>query len=289
MPKCKGTNSEGNPCQIEVGDGKEYCHFHEPEVTTKKDKKGLSNLEFFQAVIGILISISTAIIGWQAYLLNVNTNETNSQLKRIEQQFAENKFVFERAKDIYDRTEKYLNSEQDERRGKALVALISSLPDTKLRSELLSVVTVEAKSEIVKTSAAVSYIGDSLSNVAKNGQYYGTVSVEFLDDIKKVRTINAFGFKDSNGILWDVPKGTIIDGASIPKTLWSTVGSPFTGKYRDAAIIHDYYSTNKSRSWESVNKMFYEAMIASGVGKAKASILYTAVYTYGPRWDNSEK
>jgi hypothetical protein len=66
--------------------------------------------------------------------------------------------------------------------------------------------------------------------------------------------------------------------------LWSLTGSPFSGKYRKAAVIHDYYCEERVRSWEATHKMFWEAMLAAGVGEKKAEIMYSAVYLHGPRW-----
>ena len=43
------------------------------------------------------------------------------------------------------------------------------------------------------------------------------------------------------------------------------IGGPFEGKYRVASIIHDYYRDVRSRPWQDVHRVFYEAMLASGV------------------------
>ena len=40
----------------------------------------------------------------------------------------------------------------------------------------------------------------------------------------------------------------------------------------------------RDRSWQSVHEAFYNAMLASGVEKNKAKIMYAAVYHFGPRW-----
>ena len=37
-----------------------------------------------------------------------------------------------------------------------------------------------------------------------------------------------------------VPVGFKTDGASIPRGFWWLIGSPFTGKYLRAALVHDY-------------------------------------------------
>jgi hypothetical protein len=42
-----------------------------------------------------------------------------------------------------------------------------------------------------------------------------------------------FGFIDKQTLRWGVTVGFKSDGASIPRALWSLVGSPFTGLRRD--------------------------------------------------------
>jgi hypothetical protein len=49
----------------------------------------------------------------------------------------------------------------------------------------------------------------------------------------------AFRYKDPKGKTWDAPAKWSIDGASIPRALWTLVGSPYTGNYRLASIVHD--------------------------------------------------
>src|SRR4051812_31635812 len=84
-----------------------------------------------------------------------------------------------------------------------------------------------------------------------------------------------------------VPERTRVDGASIPQALWSIVGSPFTGKYVQASVIHDYYCDVRVRRWQHVHRIFYEAMLVSGVSETRAKIMYAAVYFAGPRWSDT--
>ena len=62
-----------------------------------------------------------------------------------------------------------------------------------------------------------------------------------------------------------VSKGWIVDGASIPKIAWSIIGSPLSGKYCDASVIHDYHCDVRVRSSDEVHLVFHYAMLASGV------------------------
>jgi hypothetical protein len=73
------------------------------------------------------------------------------------------------------------------------------------------------------------------------------------------------------------------DGASVPKFFWFYY-APFTGNYRNAAVIHDYLCDTKITTWEATHKIFYNAMRAADVTENDAKILYAAVYYFGPRW-----
>jgi hypothetical protein len=85
--------------------------------------------------------------------------------------------------------------------------------------------------------------------------------------------------------MWSVPSGTRVDGASIPSVFWSIIGAPYTGKYREASVIHDYFCETKSRHWKAVHRVFLDGMLARGVDKIQAQLMYLAVYRFGPRWD----
>ena len=80
-----------------------------------------------------------------------------------------------------------------------------------------------------------------------------------------------------------MPDGYKTDGASVPAALWALY-PPFTGNYRSAAVIHDYYCDTKQRSWQDTHKVFYFAMRAAHVDEKTAKIMYGAVYLFGPRW-----
>jgi hypothetical protein len=115
------------------------------------------------------------------------------------------------------------------------------------------------------------------------GQFKGEVIAKFLRDGRNMRLEQPFGYVDPKGQAWDVPAGTETDGASIPRVLWVT-HPPFTGKYRAAAVVHDYYCQTKSRGWKATHEVFYHAMRAAGVEDKTAKVMYAAVYYFGPRW-----
>jgi len=115
------------------------------------------------------------------------------------------------------------------------------------------------------------------------GEYKGEAVLSMLPDGRNMQLLKPFSYVDPKGQTWNVPAGTKTDGASIPRILWLTY-PPFTGKYRQAAVVHDYYCQLRSRAWKDTHKVFYDAMLTSGVPEKTAKIMYGAVYGFGPRW-----
>lgn len=116
------------------------------------------------------------------------------------------------------------------------------------------------------------------------GRYEGELTTIWKQDGRLMELKNPFAFIDYDEVKWDVPAGAQIDGASIPQFLWSIAGSPYTGQYRDASVVHDWYCSVRTRSSDATHKMFFEAMLVSGVGSVKARIMYAAVRYAGPKW-----
>jgi hypothetical protein len=71
------------------------------------------------------------------------------------------------------------------------------------------------------------------------GTFDGKVQAEWLPDGRSMRLLAPFTYTDPNGAVWEAPAGAVVDGASIPRFAWSVTGGPFTGKYRNASVIHD--------------------------------------------------
>jgi Protein of unknown function (DUF1353) len=120
------------------------------------------------------------------------------------------------------------------------------------------------------------------------GRYTGKLILEPLQGGRQMKTMLEFGFLDADGRHWLVPPGTSVDGASIPKVLWSLwgVGGPWEGKYREASVVHDYHCAIRSVDWQSVHRMFYRAMLVSGVSEQCAKLVYAGVYFASPRWED---
>lgn len=117
------------------------------------------------------------------------------------------------------------------------------------------------------------FIGDVVTLWHKNPK--ADRIMELLED---------FIFIDRYNKEWKAHKGSIIDGASIPKSLWTVMGSPFTGNYRRASVIHDTECKLRKRPCKDVHRVFYEMMLADHVPLPKAKLMFFAVNTFGPKW-----
>jgi hypothetical protein len=89
--------------------------------------------------------------------------------------------------------------------------------------------------------------------------------------------LEAFWYIDPNGRRWEAPAGAVVNGASIPRTLWSTVGSPYTGDYRRAALVHDVAVGKEGILRADADTMFYFACLAGGCSLVQAKMLYAGV------------
>ena len=115
-------------------------------------------------------------------------------------------------------------------------------------------------------------------------RFIGRVVTKWLKDGRNMILIEDFCFIDSKGRKWIASKGDKINGASIPKILWSVIGPPFVGKYRRATVLHDVACDKKNKPYKAVHRMFYDAMLTDKVSKLKADKMYQAVYIFGPKW-----
>lgn len=121
------------------------------------------------------------------------------------------------------------------------------------------------------------------------GRYEGPIQTEWKRKGREMVLLADAKYIAPNGVEWVALKGTEIDGASIPKILWSTIGGPYDGEYRFASVFHDIGCKERNMPWQDVHYVFYTAMRASGVPEKKAKVMYAGVYRFGPRWKISNQ
>jgi uncharacterized protein DUF1353 len=121
------------------------------------------------------------------------------------------------------------------------------------------------------------------------GYYSGTPVTRWNPDGRSMTLLTEVRYTDPKGAVWVAPAGSRVDGASIPRPLWSFMGGPFEGKYRNASVLHDVSYDQKNRPPADCDRMFYNAMRCSGVGPVEAKTMYYALLRFGRHWDFSVK
>ena len=117
------------------------------------------------------------------------------------------------------------------------------------------------------------------------GHFNGSPVTRWNSDGRSMTLLNQLRYTDPKGHVWIAPTGSVVDGASIPRPLWTFMGGPFEGKYRNASVLHDVAYDRHDRPWQDCDLMFYNAMRCSGVGAVEAKTMYYALYRFGRHWD----
>jgi hypothetical protein len=120
------------------------------------------------------------------------------------------------------------------------------------------------------------------------GYFSGPIETRWEADGRTMTLLNELRYTDPKGVVWIAPAGSRVDGASIPRALWPFFGGPFEGKFRNASVLHDVAYDQKTRPWQQVDRMFYDAMRCSGVGSVKAKTFYYALYRHGRHWKRTK-
>src|SRR6266403_2262414 len=118
----------------------------------------------------------------------------------------------------------------------------------------------------------------------KWGHYSGYVEARWENDGRSMTLLSELRYTDPQGVVWIAAAGSQVDGASIPRSLWSLMGGPFEGKYRNGSVLHDVAYEQKNRPHEVCDRMFYNAMRCSGVSAVEAGTMYYSLLKFGRHW-----
>jgi hypothetical protein len=135
-----------------------------------------------------------------------------------------------------------------------------------------------------------------LSLIVIFGQLYSPAQAQFVGQLTLApqgcqasgycRLIHDFGYYDPRGIGWQAQAGLQTDGASIPTLAQPFIGSPWDEEFVRAAVLHDHYCIRTVRARTQTHRMFYDALVESGVSRAKAGVMYYAVLIGSHMWIN---
>ncbi len=122
-------------------------------------------------------------------------------------------------------------------------------------------------------------------------QFTGPLRLEHLDaDWRLWRLLEPLRYEVGHlgsGQVVEVPAGFVTDGASVPRVLWGWL--PAWGRWSRAATLHDYgyglihegapHPLMVTR--QEADRVFYEAMLVSGVNRPTALVMWLAVRFFG--------
>ena len=127
-------------------------------------------------------------------------------------------------------------------------------------------------------------IDQTIPGATKWGYYSGEPVTRWSPDGRNMILVTELRYTDPKGEVWVAAAGSVTDGASIPRYLWSLMGGPFEGQYRNASVLHDAAYEKKNRPWQDCDRMFYYAMRCSGVNAVEAKTMFYVVYKFAPHW-----
>lgn len=106
---------------------------------------------------------------------------------------------------------------------------------------------------------------------------------------------NVYTLMEEDGltVIWDwrtliVPQGFQSDGASVPRFFWRFVFPPGDTKALRAAFAHDFVYRTHPIGWtkQNADQMFYDLLVADGIGSMSAWCAYQGVKWFGKSsWD----
>lgn len=106
--------------------------------------------------------------------------------------------------------------------------------------------------------------------------------------------------------LYGGAKQFVFDGVSIPRPLWSIVGTELGGRCRLAGLVHDFLYQHCGKTWilhgetrayftwfsrRQCDQIFYDLLLRAGMPRFRAWLMYRAVRGIGGRlaWKNHAK
>ena len=125
----------------------------------------------------------------------------------------------------------------------------------------------------------------------RDGISFGTLVLH--DTGAEFKLAYDFVVRIGDGTTLTAPAGTTTDGASIPRFFWRIIGPPMTGRYRQAAVIHDAGYTGdlqwrlegalREYDRKAMDALFLRLMEALGVSWWRRRLMYLAVRWFGAK------
>lgn len=101
------------------------------------------------------------------------------------------------------------------------------------------------------------------------------------------KLIRPFVYNSKIGGKIEAPIDFVSDGASIPRIVWTIMGSPWSGRYASGSVIHDFLYYKQKLSRKKCDLIFLESMRALGVSWWKRIVIFGSLRMFGwIGWNN---
>ncbi|USG62766.1 hypothetical protein NBZ79_07255 [Sneathiella marina] len=88
-----------------------------------------------------------------------------------------------------------------------------------------------------------------------------------------VTTLAGYGFLDSDGTEWRIPKDVTFNGNAVNRLAWNTLGPPLANDYTFPLMLYKYQVVNNIGNIGQRRKMLFEALLKSDVNPAKTELI----------------
>lgn len=107
--------------------------------------------------------------------------------------------------------------------------------------------------------------------VIQMGDGFATLMEEY-----KIKIVNK-----NQSYMLTIMEGFKFDGASVPKALWSVVGSPWDADILAPALVHDALYATELVNRHEADDIFYKLLKKNGMGTLRAYNRWMAVSMFG--------
>lgn len=111
--------------------------------------------------------------------------------------------------------------------------------------------------------------------------FSGLLILAWLEDGRLVRVYQDWSYTALDGTVYTVRAGFVTDGASIPRVLWSGIGSPYIGLYRWGAVLHDWLYRVLGVPKDRADAVFRECMLRCGCSDLLVDAIFEGVHLGG--------
>ena len=118
------------------------------------------------------------------------------------------------------------------------------------------------------------------------GTFEGSVTLNPVGDsfIKQYRLESELIYRQSDGRVWIIPQGSVVDGRGFPRLFLDIFGEGLNSNFLKTAIVYDYAAKSMHLPWEAAQNMVFEGVQVETGSRADANLIFMLLQATGTRW-----